>query len=54
MFCVVVLLLRCDDIDIDITRSKFNNWPIIVFTYVFLDNGKKIINTYPLEGVRLP
>jgi hypothetical protein len=35
MFCVVDLLLRCDDIDIDITRSKFNNWPTLFFTYVF-------------------
>jgi hypothetical protein len=54
MFCVVISLLRCDDIDIDITRSKFNNWQPLVFTYVFLDIGKKMIDTYPSKGVRLP
>ncbi len=52
MFCVVALLLTCDDIDI--TRSKFNNWPIIIFRYVFLDTRKKFIDTYPLEEKRKP
>jgi hypothetical protein len=50
MVCVVASLLRCDDIDIGLTRSKFNNWSTLVFTYVFKIPAKHLLTHIHQKG----